>query len=118
MSYDIDIVDPITKEVIELPSEHQIKGGTYAMGGTTEATLNITYNYYPFFKLVFGEKGIRSLYGRSVRETIPDIFNAIASLHGEPDDDYWAATEGNARKALEDLLDLAKLAPDGEWSGD
>ena len=36
MSYDIDLCDPITKEVIELDEPHQMKGGTYVLGGTTQ----------------------------------------------------------------------------------
>lgn len=43
MSYDINLKDPITNEVIEFDEPHQMKGGMYAVGGTREAWLNITY---------------------------------------------------------------------------
>ena len=45
MSYDITLNDPVTKEPIQLDAPHQMQGGTYAVGGTTEAWLNITWNY-------------------------------------------------------------------------
>ncbi len=32
MSYDISLVDPVTKETLELDAPHQIRGGTYALG--------------------------------------------------------------------------------------
>jgi hypothetical protein len=42
MSYDIELVDPITKECLTLDEPHQMKGGTYAMGGCQTAELNVT----------------------------------------------------------------------------
>ena len=32
--------------------------------------------------------------------------------------DYWKATEGNAKRALYGLLTFARLRPDGIWDGD
>ena len=60
MSYDIELVDPVTRERLELPSEHVMTGGTYlaeyneATGvfspkPTREAWLNITYNYARYY---------------------------------------------------------------------
>ena len=43
MSYDIELKDPVTGEVIELDHVHGMRSGTYALGGTTAAELNITY---------------------------------------------------------------------------
>ena len=34
MSYDIELIDPVTKESIELDEPHHMRGGTYALGGT------------------------------------------------------------------------------------
>jgi len=48
MSYDIYLNDA-DGETLNLPSRHVLKGGTYALGGTSQAWLNITYNYAPFF---------------------------------------------------------------------
>jgi hypothetical protein len=48
--------------------------------------------------------------------------DAIQRMQGSPSADYWAATEGNARAALLNLLMLASKAVaegiDCEWSGD
>lgn len=43
MSYDIALNDPVTGDIIELSEPHFMQGGTYAVGGTTEFWLNITY---------------------------------------------------------------------------
>ena len=45
MSWDIYLKDPVSKEVITLPFEHHMYGGTYRIGGTNELWLNVTYNY-------------------------------------------------------------------------
>ena len=46
MSYDIKLCEPIGGEVIQFGTPHMIRGGTYAIYGTQEARLNITYNIY------------------------------------------------------------------------
>lgn len=117
MSYDIDLNDPITGNPIELDFVHELRGGTYAIGGTNEASLNITYNYAPHFKLI-GEKGIRSIYDKSGAESIPMLDKAISQLGDDIDSDYWKPTEGNAKSALLKLKALAQLRPDGIWKGD
>ena len=122
MSYDICLRTD-DGSVLELRSKHSIRGGTYVLGGTTAAELNVTYNYSSFFRAVFGEAGIRTLYGMSAEDSIPVLTAAIAALHGEPDQDYWRCTEGNARQALIDLLCIAAMAvSDGHgsaaWGGD
>ena len=118
MSYDIDLLDPVTKKTIKLDCKHQMKGGTYAQGGTEYACLNVTYNYSRFFYDLFGDKGIRFLYGKTAAETIPHLKEASELLNDDVDSDYWKATEGNVKRALLQLLALAELRPDGVWSGD
>lgn len=59
MSYDISLVDAVTNEPLHLEFTHQIKGGTYQIGGSDRASLNITYNYSTFYYAVFGDEGIR-----------------------------------------------------------
>lgn len=118
MSYDISLCDPVTKEVLLLEFPHQMRGGTYVMNGTNEAWLNITYNYGKIFRKVMGEEGIRSIYGKSGAESIPILQSAIAQLGNDVSSDYWEATEGNAKKALCQLLALAQMRPDGVWDGD
>lgn len=118
MSYDIYLCDPETKEVLHLDAPHHLTGGTYALGGTTEAHLNVTYNYAEHFVRVLGEKGIRSIYGTTGADSIPVLEAAISKLGDDADDDYWKATEGNAKQALVQLVALAKIRPDGVWDGD
>lgn len=118
MSYDIELVDPVTKKVLELDSPHHMHGGTYALGGTKEASLNITYNYSRYFYGVLGEGGIRSIYGKTAADSIPILEKAISKLGDDASDDYWEPTEGNAKRSLIQLLTLAKMRPDGVWDGD
>ena len=58
MSYDIRLCDPVTHETLEVDSPHLMAGGTYALGGTTELWLNVTYNYARHYRCL-GERGIR-----------------------------------------------------------
>lgn len=118
MSYDLDLVDPITKSVLELDNPHQMKGGTYAIGGTTEASLNVTYNYAPHFYRTMGDQGIRTIYGMTGADSIPLLDTAIRQLSDDVHDDYWKPTEGNAKRALIQLKMLASMRPDGIWQGD
>ncbi len=117
MSYDIELVDPVSKQVIEFEFKHQIAGGNMEIGGTNRAWLNITYNYSEDFYRVI-EGGIRSLYGKSGAEAIPILSKAISQLKDDVDDDYWKATEGNAKRALYGLLAFAQMRPDGIFKGD
>lgn len=118
MSYDLYLRDPVTNATIHFSEPHDVQGGTYALCGTTEAWLNITYNYSQHFRQVFGPDGIRFLYGLSGAESIPVLQAAIDWLEDDEEEDYWRATSGNARRALVGLLRLARLAPHGVWDGD
>ena len=100
-------------------AHHEISGGTYAMGGTTDPAFNITYNYAPHFYRLWPEAGIRALYGKGAGEVVGILNAAIPQLTGEPDSDYWAPTEGNAKAALINLRDLASACPpDAILNGD
>lgn len=119
MSYDIYMKDPKTMETIEFNEPHQIKGGTYAVGGTTEAWLNITYNYSRFYyKTIDKRKGIRWLYGKTGKECLPILESAIEILGTTGTEDYWEATSGNAGHALIGLMEFCKMRPDGIFDGD
>lgn len=37
MSYDISLRDPVTGQTLQLDAPHHMRGGTYAIGGTTDA---------------------------------------------------------------------------------
>lgn len=113
MSYDIYLRDPVTHDTLQIETPHQIRGGTYAVGGTQEAWLNITWNYAKHYYRVFGEKGIRTIYGMTGAESIPVLKEAISKLGDDVAEDYWEPTEGNAKRALHGLLALAQMRPDG-----
>lgn len=118
MSYAISLHDPATGETAIVADGHDLRGGTYAVGGTDEAWLNVTYNYAPCFYRTMGENGIRTLYGMTGRDSLPLLNAAINQLGTNSDPDYWKATEGNARAALENLRLLASACPDAIWGGD
>lgn len=140
MSYDISLVDPVTKEDLQMDAPHQIKGGTFALGETTEMWLNVTSNYARWyyrggvFPIKDGEKqGIRTIYGMSGAESIPVLKNAINILENLIEDisdedrkkheqhgatGYWMPTRANAIRPLYQLLAFAHLRPDGVWNGD
>lgn len=139
MSYDINLLDPITKKVIEISDAHFICGGTYKMGGSTELSLNITWNYGSILRrflrpdfshftpeeqeerknlLDWEEAGIRSLYGMTALEATPILEDAINKLADNVSEDYWEATEGNVKRALNNLLTFCKMRPDAIIDGD
>ena len=118
MSYDISLHDPVTREVPYADMPHDMRGGIYCAGGTDELWLNVTYNYAPHFKRVLGERSIRSIYGMTGAESIPVLEDAASKLADDVSDDYWEATEGNAKRALLQLAAMARLRPDGIWDGD
>lgn len=140
MSYDIYLRDRVTKETVHFDTPHQMAGGTYAVGGTTEAWLSVTYNYAQWYYKdgVFpnnGENrgGIRSIYGLSGADSIPALEHAIKTLENMTEDltekeiqeykdggagGYWTPTRANAIRPLYQLLAMAKMRPDAEWSGD
>ena len=89
MSYDISLCDPVTKEPLVTDLPHMMTGGTYAIGGTRELWLNVTYNYARWYYEpgVFApteeeSKGIRTIYGLTGAESIPVLKNAISALKG------------------------------------
>ncbi len=106
MSYWISLHDKITDEILEVPSFES--GGTYVLGGSCEADLNVTYNYSKFFSF-------KGLHERNAGDTIKEIAFAVLAMGTRKDADYWKATEGNAGYALNILMKWAKQYPDGIW---
>ncbi len=51
-------------------------------------------------------------------ESIPVLQAAAEQLADDVSEDYWEATEGNAKRAILQLVALAKMRPDGVWDGD
>lgn len=99
--------------------EDHSEGGTFVLGGTDKASLNVTYNYSRFYyEAIDQDEGIRWLYGRKASECIQRLREAIDALGTEQDEDYWAATAGNAGYALSILLKWAEQHPDAVFEGD
>lgn len=118
MSYDIRLKDPVTGETLTTDAPHEMRGGMYAMYGTSEMWLNVTYNYADILYRVMGEKGIREIYGHTGAESLPMLKAAIDRLGDDVNPDYWASTEGNVKRALCSLKAFAQMRPDGVWDGD
>jgi hypothetical protein len=120
MSYDIYLKDPNTHKTIQFKEPRPDQGGTYRVGGATEAWLNITYNYaWFYYRFLDGEKGIRWLYGKPGFLCVNRLKRAIKELGTEPrHKDYWASTPENAGYALSILLKWAEEFPLGIFNGD
>lgn len=118
MSYDIRLLDPVSHEQLHAEAAHDMRGGSYAIGGTTELRLSVTYNYARHYGRVMEGGTIRSIYGKTGAESIPMLEAAAAKLSDEGSADYWEPTEGNAKRALLQLAAMARMRPDGVWDGD
>lgn len=111
MSYDVEFCDPVSGGIIELDIPHQMRGGTYCVGGTTLLELNVTYNYSKNYAP--HNFHLTDLRGKTAAEVIPELQRVIDALGDDVDDnDYWHATDGNAKRALCQLLAMAKMRPD------
>ncbi|MDD3474441.1 MAG: hypothetical protein PHP08_00875 [Candidatus Dojkabacteria bacterium] len=110
MSFDVILLNEKGEPVIV---ENHSEGGTYVMGGTRDAELNVTYNYSHFYyQHLNGKEGLRWLNGKKAKDVIDALEKAIRELGIERDSDYWEATEGNAGYALRILLTWARQYPD------
>jgi len=89
------------------------EGGTYAIGGTSVADLNVTYNYSRVYRTVGFEFG--DMDGRRAGDLIPQMEGVVQKLGTKRDTDYWAATPGNAGYALNILLGWAELYPNARF---
>jgi hypothetical protein len=103
MGYDVKLVDPVSERVLQLEE--------------LKAEFNITCNYKEHFVRTLGEKGVRAIYGMTGAASLPILDNAINQLKENVDDNYWAPTEGNAKRALLCLKILAEKLPNGIWQG-
>lgn len=111
MSWDMTVVYKDTKKPVYIDKPHTLQGGTYIPFGTPELWLNITYNYSPFYRKIIND-GLDYFNGMEIKESIPILQKIADNLGDDVSNDYWKPTEGNAKKAILDLLELAKLAPD------
>lgn len=118
MSYDIYLLNK-NEEIIKLDTPKVMRTGNMQVGGEEEAHINITYNYGQIFRdTIDKEQGIRWLYGKKAKDTIDTLITAMTRLNNDFSEDYWEDTEGNAKLALMNLLELAWMHPEGVWDGD
>ena len=99
-SYDIYLIEP-NGDIYQVEK--------HSDDGTTDAHLNITWNYSEFFyEHIDKQEGIRWLYNKKAKDCIRRLEEAIKNLGTERNSDYWAPTAGNAGYALSILLKWAK----------
>ena len=103
MSWWISLVDS-AGEYIDTDSS-RTEGGTLCVGGTSEAVLNVTYNYGCKFNF-------RLLNLLPPKVAIVLIEHKIEQLKDDIDSDYWNPTDGNVKRALKTLRDFAKYTID------
>lgn len=128
MSYDIYLKDPVTMETLHAKFTHEMTGGTYAIGGTDELWLNITYNYASYYYEatdndprfahdeiscyyadgttgpIETQYGIRGIYGKTGAESIPlltDMIKRITEKYKK--DGKWIITK-RKKVRYKDLL--------------
>jgi len=115
MSYDLGLY--INSEPVEVSLFKE--GGTYVLGGSDRAELNVTYNYgHWYYKCLSPRKGLRWLYGKKAKDCIKRLEKAVKALGTKRNNDYWKDTKGNAGYALNILLKWAKQYPNAVFSGD
>ena len=125
MSYDIELKDPVMGETINFDNPHQMRGGTYQVGGSTEAWINITYNYSGYYydatendPRFFGKTkndypeeeprnlGIRGIYGKTGAESIPmlrDMIRRITEKYSK--DGEWITTDRDEHGCIEKVFE-------------
>ena len=117
MSYGIEFQKNGETCILPFPPPH---GGTYcADEDFCKAWFNITFNYAQIFarhglsivKREKTERGIRTLEGKTAAECVRILTSVIPKMGNETDPDYWEPTEGNAKKALVNLLTIAVVVP-------
>lgn len=94
--------------------ERHEDGGTYVVGGTTEAHLNVTWNYGEvIYRMgLFDGAGLKEfLHGKQAADVIPALEDAVKRLGTFRYRDYWAPTPGNTGYALNILLIWARQHP-------
>ncbi len=107
-------------------------GSNYAIGGTTEASTSVTFNYSNQYRgsgvtvdpWTDHHNKTRTdfspwwLHGRTGRETAPVLMQVVQALGTERSGDYWESTPGNAGYAMSVLWLWAIDHPDAVWEVD
>ena len=102
MSWWVSLVDPETKEIVEVPRFQE--GGSQVLGGTTVGDLNVTYNYRKHYDF-------KDLNGQVAGDMIEDLEIDVQKLGVVRTNDYWDPTPGNVGFALSILLAWARRHP-------
>jgi hypothetical protein len=100
--------------------ERHAEGGTYVMGGSEAAELNVTYNYGAPIRDVWSEdpdpqgSGVlsRLLHEKRAADAVPTLQLLVARLGTDYTPNYWEASPGNAGYTLSILLNWATQHPD------
>lgn len=111
MSYDCGLNDPVTGERLSTNFNHQMYGGTYAIGGTNELWVNVTSNYGRYYNestdgdkrwlvRVRGEDryGLPGLAGHTGAESIPMLKDCIRKIEAKYKDSLGHWLSGNREK--------------------
>ena len=92
------------------------EGGTYVMGGTNEACMNVTYNYNKQYVKVFDGASLKeAIDGKRAGDLLPWLKKAVDVLGIERSADYWEASPGNAGHTLSVLVAWGEEHPDGTY---
>lgn len=115
MGYDIKLLDK-NKKIVQSERALYSLGGYFDKTGIHEMECGITYNYSSVLNKVFPDsKGIKYLNNRIARDTYSVLGNAINKLQDNYSNDYFEPTEGNVKKALLSLYQMALRKPDAVW---
>ena len=107
MSYELYITRDNKNNEWEIAQvEPHQEGGTIALGGTSDANLNITYNYYEVFDM-------KILNGKTCKDCIEWLEQIVNILGTEQHEDYWNVTNGNVGYCLSVILSWCKQHPNG-----
>jgi hypothetical protein len=122
MGVDITLVDKDEKPV-KVPSFEAggLRKATMLYGelepiGTSEADVQVTYNYQPIYrKIIDNKEGLLWICGKTASETVERLELAVHALGTNETGDYYEATPGNAGSIASILLDWAKAYPNAKW---
>ncbi len=116
MSWWVGLEEFGTERILQVKSFEE--GGTYCLGGSDLADLNVTYNYGGIYRRVIDEEnGLWTLNGLSAQAALDLLEPAIVQLDNSSsiwDNDYWAATDGNAKRPLVMLAEWCRQAIETE----
>ncbi len=113
MGWDVDLVLP-GGSLAQVDS--QSEGSIVAVGGSTDATMCVTYNYSPIYYEKLGYSVADYLKDKKASDTLDFLSRAVAKFGTiTPTRNYWDATEGNAGHILVILAKWAKQHPTGIW---